>query len=104
MNKFIVWFSRMLGVSLCLVASACVFVNSSAISESTGSGSPVKVEYSDYGILHLIAPSDLTSAANAALVKQCQSGVLSNVQTELSMRDWFLIVQYYTVDATAVCK
>jgi hypothetical protein len=51
-----------------------------------------------------MAPSDLTSSANAALVKQCQSGMLSNVQTELSVRDWFLIVQYYTVDATAVCK
>jgi hypothetical protein len=104
MNKLTVWLFRMLGVSLCLLVSACVFVNSSAISESTGSGSQVKTEYSDYGILHLIAPSDLTSGANAALVKQCQSGVLSNVQTELSLRDWFLIVQYYTVDATAVCK
>jgi OmpA-OmpF porin, OOP family len=26
------------------------------------------------------------------------------VQTELSIRDWFLIVQYYTVTASAVCK
>jgi hypothetical protein len=104
MNRLMVWFFRMLGLSLCLSLSACVFVNSSAISESTGSGSPVKVEYGDYGILHLMAPSDLTSSANAALVKQCQSGMLSNVQTELSVRDWFLIVQYYTVDATAVCK
>jgi hypothetical protein len=92
------------GAESLLSLSACVFVNSSAISESTGSGSPAKVEYGDYGILHLIAPSDLTSSANAALVKQCQSGMLSNVQTELSVRDWFLIVQYYTVDATAVCK
>jgi hypothetical protein len=30
--------------------------------------------------------------------------MLSNVQTELSMRDWFGIVQYYTVTATAACK
>jgi hypothetical protein len=104
MNKHIAWLFRILGMSLCLSLPACVFLNSSAISESTGSGSPVKTEYSDYGILHLIAPSDLTTSANAALVKQCQSGMLSNVQTELSTRDFFFIIQYYTVDATAVCK
>jgi len=104
MNKLIVRLFRMFGMGICFLLSACVFVNSSAISESSGSGSPVKVEYSDYGVLHLTTPAALTSDANAALVKQCQSGVLSDVQTELSTRDWFLIVQYYTVAATAVCK
>jgi hypothetical protein len=64
----------------------------------------VNAEHSAYGILHLSAPSSLTSDTNAALAKQCQSGMLSDVQTELSMRDWFLIVQNYTVTATAVCK
>ena len=64
----------------------------------------MRAEYSDYGILHLSAPGNLTSNANAALASQCQSGMITDVQTELSMRDWFAIVQYYTVTAAAVCK
>jgi hypothetical protein len=103
-NELVVWLLRTLAVGVCLSLSACVFVHSSAISESTGSGSAVNAEHSDYGILHLTSPSSLTSDANAALAKQCQSGMLSDVQTELSMRDWFLIVKYYTVTAAAVCK
>lgn len=104
MNKFRVWRVCVLTISLSVLVSACVMVNSSSISESSGSGTPVNTEYSDYGILHLTAPASLTSEANAALAKQCQSGVLSDVQTELSTRDWFFIVQYYTVTANAVCK
>jgi hypothetical protein len=104
MNKLVVWLFRTSVIGGCLLLSACIFVHSSAISERSGSGSAVNAEYSDYGLLHLTAPLGLTSDANAALVKQCQSGVLSDVQTELSMRDWLLIVQYYTVTAAAVCK
>jgi len=104
MNRLVVWLLRTLAVGACLLLSACVLIHSGAISESAGGGSAVKAEYSDYGILHLTAPSDLTSSANAALAKQCQSGMISDVQTELSMRDWFAIVQYYTVTAAAVCK
>jgi hypothetical protein len=104
MNKLVLGFFRTLAVGGCLLLSACVLIHSSAISESTGGGSAVNAEHSDYGILHLTAPVSLTSDANATLAKQCQSGMLSDVQTELSMRDWFLIVQYYTVTATAVCK
>src|ERR1700757_3444359 len=89
---------------LAIPLSACVLIHSSAISERTGSGSPVSAEDSDYGILRLTKPQGLTSAANTDLAKQCQSGLLTDVQTELSMRDWFLIVQYYTVTASAVCK
>jgi len=59
---------------------------------------------SGYGILRLSKPKGLTSAANADLLKQCQSGLLTDVQTQLSMRDWFLIVQYYTVTTNAICK
>ena len=92
-------FMSVLGVSL----SACVFVRSSSISESVGGGSPVHSEYSDYGILYVTAPTDITSAANAALASQCQTGRLTGVQTELSMRDW-LVVQYYTITAAGVCK
>jgi hypothetical protein len=104
MNKPVVslWFT--LAVAVCLLLSSCVLINSNSISESTGRGSAVNAEYSDYGILHLTAPWTLTSDANAALAKQCQSGMLSDVQTELSMRDWFLVVQYYTVTTAAVCK
>jgi hypothetical protein len=104
MNQLVVWLFRTLAVGVLLSLSACVLVHSSAISESSGGGSAVNAEYSDYGILHLSAPSNLTSDANAALAKTCQSGMLSDVQTEMSMRDWFLIVQNYTVTATAVCK
>src|SRR5579863_3255476 len=104
MNQLGVWLLRTLAVGVLLSLSACVLIHSSAISESAGGGSAVNAEYSDYGILHLSAPTNLTSDANAALAKTCQSGMLSDVQTEMSMRDWFLIVQYYTVTATAVCK
>jgi hypothetical protein len=104
MNRLVVSFLRALSLGLCLSLSACVLIHSGSISESTGGGTPVKAEYSDYGILHLTAPADLTSHANAALASQCQSGMVSDVQTELSMRDWFAIVQYYTVTTAAVCK
>jgi outer membrane protein OmpA-like peptidoglycan-associated protein len=92
------------GASLSISLSACVFIHSSTIGESTGSGSPVTATDSDYGILRLSKPKGLTSAANADLLKQCQSGLLTDVQTQLSMRDWLLVVQYYTVAANAVCK
>ena len=98
------WLFRSFMIGLCLSVSACVFIRSGSISESAGGGTMVRAEYSDYGILYLSAPSNLTSGANAALASQCQSGMLSDVQTELSMRDWLAIVQYYTVTAAAVCK
>src|SRR5260370_5072280 len=104
MNKVIVRVSSALALSCCLSLSACVVVNSSSIGEKNGGGSPISAEHSDYGILHLTAPSTLTADANAALAGQCQSGMLSNAQTELSTRDWFFIVQYYTVTVNAVCK
>ena len=103
-RKLLVGMCRALTLSLCLLLSACVFVNSSSIDEKTGPGTPVSAEYSDYGILHLSAPWTLTANANAAMAGQCQSGLLSNVQTELATRDWFFIVQYYTVTLNAVCK
>ena len=104
MSKLAPGFLLILSIGFCLLASSCVFIQSSAISESRGGGTAVTTEYSDYGILHLTAPSNLTSSANTELANHCQSGMLSDVQTELSVRDWLLIVQYYTVDTTAVCK
>lgn len=103
MSRVIVRLLSAFVCSACLSLSACVFIHSGAISESTGGGAPVRSEFSDYGILYLTAPTDITSNANAALTSQCQSGRLSNVQTELSVRDWF-VVQYYTVTTAAVCK
>src|ERR1700730_5556084 len=91
------------GAFLSISLSACVFIHSSTIGESTGSGSAVAAADSGYGILRLTKPQGLTSAANADLLKQCQSGLLTDVQTQLSMRDWLLVVQYYTVAANAGC-
>jgi hypothetical protein len=62
----------------------------------------VRVSTGDYGILHLTTPDGITEAANSALVSQCQ-GKLTNAQTELAMREWILI-QWYTVNSTAVCQ
>jgi hypothetical protein len=104
MNKLVVWLFRSLTLGLCLMVSACVLIHSGSISESTGGGTAVRTEYSDYGVLYLTAPTDLTANANSALAAQCQSGMISDVQTELAMRDWLAIVQYYTVTAAAVCK
>lgn len=97
---------RMLAVCalLSVSLSACVLIHSTTIGQTTGNGSPVSAVDSDYGILHLSKPEGLTSAANADLMKECQSGLLTDVQTQLSMRDWFLVVQYYTVVANAICK
>ncbi len=104
MNRLVAWLFRTAAIGACLLLSSCVLIHSSSISETSGGGSEVTAKHSDYGLLHLSAPLNLTTDANAALAKQCQSGMLSDVQTELSMRDWFLIVQEYTVTATAVCK
>jgi outer membrane protein OmpA-like peptidoglycan-associated protein len=92
------------GAFLSISLSACVCIYSSTIGQTTGSGSPVSARDSGYGVLRLSQPKGLTSAANADLVRQCQSGLLTDVQTELSMRDWFLIVQYYTLTVNAICK
>jgi len=92
------------GAFLSVSLSACVIIHSSTIGQTTGRGTPVGAVDSDYGILRLSKPQGLTSAANADLLKQCQSGLLTDVQTQLSMRDWFLVVQYYTVVANAICK
>ncbi len=103
MNKLALRLFRTFTAGVCLMLSACVLIHSGSISESNGGGNAVRSAYSDYGILYLSAPANLTSGANAALASQCQSGMITDVQTELSMRDW-LIVQYYTVTTAAVCK
>ena len=85
----------------------CVSLNSSSISEvsNASSGQTVKVTVSgDPGILHLVAPKDLTQKANQELLSKCSSGKLTDVQTQLSTRDFLGLVQIYKVRASAVCQ
>ena len=90
-------------LGLCVMLSGCVWLRSSSIGNRAGSGGQtVRVSTGDYGILHLTTPDGITEAANSQLVSQCQ-GKLSNPQTSLYMREWVLI-QWYTVDAVAVCQ
>ena len=89
-------------LGLCVMLSGCVWLRSSSISNRAGNGQTVRVSTGDYGILHLTTPDGITEAANSQLVSQCQ-GKLSNAQTSLYMREWILI-QWYTVDAVAVCQ
>lgn len=44
------------GAFLSFSLSACVFIHSSTIGQTTGSGSPVSARDSDYGILRLSKP------------------------------------------------
>jgi hypothetical protein len=90
-------------LAMCLTTSGCVVIESSAISDRTATGQVVNASVSDFGILRLTVPQNLTGAANSQLVTACPSGKLSNVQTELSMRD-FLIVQLYRITADATCQ
>jgi hypothetical protein len=59
---------------------------------------------SDYGLFHITSPKDLTAKANQALLSQCQSGTMTDVQTQLNVRDFFLLVQVYKMEASAICK
>ena len=87
---------------MCVVLSGCVALRSSAISDRSGGGQSATAEADDYGILHLTSPDNLTETASSQLLSKCP-GKLTNVQTELTMREWILI-QWYVVSATAVCQ
>jgi hypothetical protein len=89
-------------LGLCVMLSGCVWLRSSSIGDRGGSGQTVRVSTGDYGILHLTTPDGITEAANSQLVSQCQ-GKLTNPQTEMALRVWILI-QWYSVNATAVCQ
>ena len=90
-------------LAICVSASGCVFVQSSAISERTGAGASISGSASDLGFLHLVAPQGLTQAAFANLLGNCATGKVSGVTTELGVRD-FIIVQSYTVSVTGTCS
>jgi hypothetical protein len=83
--------------------AGCVFLRSSSISEVHGKGAPVSASTSDLGFLHLIEPSNITDASAGKLVVGCPSGRVTDVQTELSVRDFLGIVQDYESDANGVC-
>ncbi len=83
--------------------AGCVLINSSTISSSAAKGTSVSASASDWGILHLTIPDGLTSNVNNQLMSECASGKLSNVDTELNTREFFL-AQLYTVSATADCQ
>ena len=85
-----------------LVISGCIVLQSSSISGRSSGNQTVSVWSSDYGILHLTEPEGLTEATNSKLVGQCQAGRVTSVVTELSMREW-IIIQWYTVSANAIC-
>ena len=101
--------SKLVTVSaLCasLALSGCIYMSSSSISESTKTqaGNTATASASDWGILHLTAPQGLTGVANQQLASACPSGKFTDVQTELSWRDFLGIAQLYTVSAVAICQ
>jgi len=85
----------------------CTWINSGSISESNKAsvGTPIRaIGTSEYGLFHITSPKDLTQKANDALLSQCQSGTMTDVQTQLNVRDFFLLVQVYKMEASAICK
>ena len=100
--------SRFLTLALlapCIALSGCIVVESSSISESSRSqaGNTATASATDWGILRLTAPQGLTGVANQQLASACPGGKFTDVQTELSMRD-FILAQMYMVNAVAICQ
>lgn len=101
--------SRLLSVAAlgsCLALSGCIYMASSSISDSnkTQAGNTATANAQDWGFLHLVAPQGLTGVANQQLASACPSGKFTDVQTELSIRDFIGIAQQYTVSAVAICQ
>ncbi len=86
-----------------LSISGCVFMRSSSISDSAGKGTAISADASDLGYVWLVGPGDVTRMAADQLISQCTSGNVTNVQTELTVRDFLLIVQRYEASASGVC-
>ncbi len=81
----------------------CFAVVTGTISSTPAKGNPIGASASDWGILHLTVPQGLTSNVNGQLQGQCPSGKVSNVSTELDIREFFL-AQQYTVIASGYCS
>ena len=92
-------------LAACLALSGCIEVLSSSISESTRTqaGNTATATATDWGILRLSAPQGLTGIANQQLASACSTGKFTDVQTELSVRD-FILAQMYSVNAVAICQ
>jgi uncharacterized protein YceK len=100
--------SRFLVLSVlapCLALSGCITISSSSISASTRTqaGNTATASATDWGILLLTVPQGLTGIANQQLASACPSGKFTDVQTELSMRN-FVLAQMYMVNAVAICQ
>jgi hypothetical protein len=97
---------RVAGIALALFGlSGCFYMMSGTISSNSGSvgtNTPVSASSTDWGILYLMIPNGLTQTANTQLVGQCPTGRISNVATQLTVRDFF-VAQMYTVSATGNC-
>jgi hypothetical protein len=89
-----------------LSLSACVRIMSSSVANSNkvAAGNSVTAQSSDMGFLELVAPQGLTPTANSNLSAQCPGGKFTDATTELSLRDFFGIVQMYEVDVSAICQ
>lgn len=101
--------SRMVIVPIAMLAlslPACVRIMSSSVGDSNKvvAGNSVTAQAADMGFLELVAPAALTQTANANLSAQCPGGKFTNATTELSLRDFFAIVQMYQIDVTAICQ
>lgn len=86
-----------------LILSGCIFMQSSSISDSAGKGTAISAQASDMGYLLLVPPGNVTQMASDQLVAQCTSGKVTDVQTELTVRNFFGIVQQYESSANGLC-
>ena len=102
MGRFRSWLIAAVAAAA-LSLSGCIFMRSSSISDSAGKGNPISAQASDMGYLVLIPPGNVTQMAADQLVNQCASGKVTNVQTELTVRDFLSIVQQYESSANGVC-
>ncbi|HVA79756.1 MAG TPA: hypothetical protein VNF29_02400 [Candidatus Binataceae bacterium] len=91
-----------LALSLC----GCVRIMSSSIANSNKmtAGNAVTADATDMGFLELVAPQGLSQTANSNLLAQCPSGKFTDATAELSLRDFFGIVQLYQINASGVCQ
>ena len=90
-------------IAMAVSVSGCIAIGSSAISSKSGNGAAISAHANDMGILHLVIPQDLTQKANSALMSQCASNKVTDVQTELTMRD-FIIVQLFDISVAGLCQ
>jgi hypothetical protein len=102
MSRWTSWMIAPIAASA-LMLSGCIFMQSSSISDSAGKGNAVSAQASDLGYILLVPPGNVTQMAADQLVNQCASGKVTNVQTELTVRNFLSIVQDYQASANGIC-